>query len=190
MAIKDLRILVRFECPSTTLRFWDGSSGPYVDRDGEKWRAASLTDQALDEIEMAINGESASLTLIISGCDKTTMDLAWADYQAGEIVGSKMQILTQALDEDQAPDGDPEVQFTGKIDNLVWDDNASETAIGSTLQVSVVNRFALRRMTSGSVLSDIDQKARSAVLNPGAPADRFLDRVAGLINKTVRWPDW
>lgn len=190
MAIKDLRILVRVDCPSITLRFWDGSGGPYVDDNGDTWRAASLTDSALDEIEMAINGETVSLSLVISGCDKTTMDAAWADYQAGDIIGSRMQILTQALDEDQAPDGDPEVLFTGRVDNLVFDDNVSESALGSTLQLSVVNRFALRRMTSGSVLSDIDQKARSAVLNPGAVADRFCDRVAGLLNKTVRWPDW
>jgi hypothetical protein len=190
MAIKDLRILVRLDCPSTTLRFWDGSGGPYVDDDGEIWRAASLTDEALDQIEMAINGESVSLSLAISGCDKTTMDAAWSDYQAGEIVGSKIQILIQALDEDQAPNGDPEVQFTGRIDNLVWDDAVSEAAIGSTLQIAVVNRFALRRLTSGSVLSDIDRKAISAVLNPTASPDRICDRVAGLLNKTVRWPDW
>ncbi len=169
---------------------WDGSGGPFVDADGNKWRACVLTEDALDQIEMAINAEAFTLSLNISGIDVEASNRIWADYEAGEIIGSRMRILLQALDEFEQPNGSPEVKFTGTIDDIIFDDAASGDQIISTITVEITNRFTLRTLTSGSVLSDVDQKARSAVLNPGAPLDKFCERIPLLLDKTISWPNW
>lgn len=187
--IASVRILCAIYFPSATARFWDGS-GPYVDDDGNLWRQGNLVEGGLDAIEMAINGEAFTLVLGLSGLDKATSDMAWEDYQNGEIIGAKVQIMTQDYDGDGLATGGPKVRFTGKIDDIDFDDAASDDMVMSTVKVSVVNRFTLRNLVSGSVLSDINQKARAKVLNPTAPPDRSCERIGLMIDKTIRWPNW
>ncbi|WP_037421999.1 hypothetical protein [Sinorhizobium sp. CCBAU 05631] len=190
MAIKSLRILAQLDFPSKTVRLWDGSGGPFVDGDGNIWRSCVLTDSALDQIELAINAEAFTLPLTLSGIDQVVAATIWEDYQAGEIVGSRVRILIQDCDEYDQPVGTADVKFTGTIDNVLFDDAGSGDQILSTITVEVTNRFTLRTLTNGAVLSDVDQKARSALLNPSAPADRFCERLPELIDKTIRWPNW
>lgn len=190
MPIASLRILCQIDCPSATLRLWDGSGGPFVTADGEIWRSCVLTEAAIDQIESAINGEGVTLNLMLSGVDEQAAAAAWADYQAGEIIGSRVRILVQECDAEDQPIGDPTVEFTGSVDNLVFDEAASDEQVSSTLAFEITNRFTLRTLSSGGVLSDVDQKARSAILNPTANPDRFCERIPGLLDKTVRWPDW
>lgn len=190
MAVASLRILCQVDLPSGTIRFWDGSGGPFVDDEGERWRACVLTDDALDQIEMAINAEAFTLALVLSGIDEQTSNEIWADYQAGTIKGSRLRILIQDCDEYDQPVGTPDVKFTGRIDNLVFSDVANANGIRSTITVEVTNRFTLRTLTNGAVLSDVDQKARAKILNPTAPLDRFAERVNTLRDKTIRWPNW
>jgi hypothetical protein len=186
MAIKSIRILVRIGFPSETYRFWDGS-GPVLDSDGELWLGSRL-NEGLDQIESAMNGEASTLMLSLSGVDKAISDLAYEDLLNGEVIGSKVQILTQDCDHWDQPIGDPEVRFTGFIDNMPSDDVVHGDEIVSTIKVEVRNRFDLRTLTSGAVLSDVDQRARAKVLNPGAPDDRFAERIPGLAEKTIVWP--
>ncbi|MGZ2403887.1 hypothetical protein [Rhizobium ruizarguesonis] len=185
-----LRILCQVELPSGTLRFWDGSGGPFIDVDGEIYRACVLTEDALAQIEAAINAEAFTLTLVLSGVDAATSDKVWADYQAGTIVGSTFRILLQKCDEYEQPVGSPIIKFTGTVSNLNFVDQASDNGIKSTIQVDVANRFTLRNVTNGAVLSDVDQRARAMVLNPSAPDDRFCERIPGLKDRTIRWPNW
>lgn len=187
--IASVRILCAIYFPSATARFWDGS-GPYIDDNGDLWRQGNLVEGGLDAIEMAINGEAFTLVLGLSGLDKPTADLAWEDYQSGEIVGAKVQILTQDYDADGVPIGSPKARFTGKIDDIDFDDGVSNDMVMSTVKVSVVNRFAIRNVVSGSVLSDVDQKARAHFLNGLSALDRICERIAIMIDKTIRWPNW
>lgn len=184
-----VRILCIMYFPSATARFWDGS-GPFLDDDGNIWRQANLIDGGLDAIEQAINGEAFTLTLGIAGLDRLTADLAWEDYQNGEILGAKVQIMTVDLDRWDQPLGAPKVRFTGKIDDIVFETAGASEQVTTSIQVAVINRFTLRTLANGGVLSDIDQKARSAVLNPSAPPDRICERIPMLIDKTVVWPRW
>lgn len=186
MAIKSIRILCRIEFPSKTFRLWDGA-GPYLDANGEVWIGARL-NEGLDQIESAMNGEAATLVLSLSGIDQYISDLAYEDLEAGEVIGAKVQLLIQPCDEWDQPVGSPEVRFTGFVDNMPSDDTVSGDQIVSTIMLEVRNRFDLRTLTSGAVLSDVDQRARSAVLNPSAPADRFTERVPGLADKVIVWP--
>lgn len=188
--IKSLRVLAQLDFPSKTVRLWDGSGGLFVDFDGNIWRPCVLTESALDQIEMAINAEAFTLSLALSGIDEETANTIWADYQAGEVVGTRVRILIQDCDELDQPVSVPDIKFTGTIDNIMFDDVSSDDQILSTITVEITNRFTLRTLTNGAVLSDVDQKARSAVLNPSAAADRFCERIPLLIDKTIRWPNW
>jgi hypothetical protein len=187
--IAAVRILCIMYFPSATARFWDGS-GPFLDDDGHLWRQGNLVGGGVDAIEQAINGEAFTLNLGISGLDRLTADLAWEDYQNDEIIGAKVQIMTVDLDKYDQPLGPPKVRFTGRIDDIMFDTAASSSQVTTTIQVSIINRFTLRTLTNGGVLSDIDQKARSAVLNPSAPLDRICERIPMLIDKTIVWPRW
>lgn len=186
MAIKSIRILCQIDFPSKTVRLWDGA-GPYMDAVGELWLGMVL-NEGLDQIESAMNGEAATLLLALSGVDGAIGELAYEDLEAGDVIGSKVQIMIQPCDQWDQPDGDAEVRFTGSIDNLLIDDAVQGDATVSEIRVECTNRFDLRTLTSGAVLSDVDQQARSALLNPGAPADRFAERVPGLSDKSIVWP--
>ncbi|KQX35340.1 hypothetical protein ASD04_14975 [Devosia sp. Root436] len=187
MAVKSIKVLVKLDFPNgATFRLWDGS-GPYLDANGELWQGVRLND-GLDQIESAMNGEAVTLLLSVSGVNEEGAGLAFEDLEAGNVIGGTVQLSIQPLDEWDQPEGDVEVRFTGSIDNMPMDDAAMEEGIVSTITLEVTNRFDLRTLTSGGVLSDVDQKARSAILNPGAPNDRFAERIAGLADKTIVWP--
>lgn len=187
MAIASLKVLVKMAFPNgVTIRLWDGS-GPYLDQAGELWQGCRLND-GLDQIESAMNGEAATLFLSISGVGEEGANLAFADLEAGHVIGGKVQLLLQPLDEWDQPEGDAEVRFTGTIDNMPMDETAQDDGMVSSISLEITNRFDLRTMTSGAVLSDVDQRARSAMLNPGAPSDRFAERIPGLADKMIRWP--
>lgn len=187
--MQSLRLLVQIDwITATTSRLWDGS-GPVVDGDGHVWLGAGAFGE-LDEIEQAINGEASELSLTLSDVDSDASSLVWTSYTNDEIVGSAVTLLIQSCDEDDQPVGDPEVRFTGTIDDFSCKDTVSEDGPVSTISVPVVNKFTVRRVRSGSVLSDADQKARSAVLNPGADPDRFCERVPTLEDRTITWPRW
>lgn len=187
MTIASVRILCQIDFPSVTSRFWDGS-GPFLDDDGNLWRQANLADGALDTIEQAINGEAASISLRLSNMDRLSSDLAWQDYQNGEIIGAKVRFMTQDFDRYGSALSPMDVRMTGSIDDLDFDDVADSEQVTTAVTVYVVNRFSLRTLANGGVYSDIDQKARSKVLNPTAPPDRFCERIPLMIDKTIKWP--
>ncbi len=80
--------------------------------------------------------------------------------------------------------------FTGRIDNVLIDDEVNAERPRSAVTIEVTNRFQMRRLVNGSVLSDADQRARSLAVNPGEPPDRFCERIPGLVDKTINWPRW
>ncbi|WP_199562600.1 hypothetical protein [Pelagibacterium lacus] len=177
MAIKSIRVLALMQFPNDkTIRLWDGA-GPYLDPDGEIWTGSAI-NEGLDQIESALNGEASTLTLGLSTLDPRIAELAFEDLQDGNVIGGKVQILIQPCDMWDQPVGGAEVRFTGTIDNMPMDDTVSGDQIVSTVTLEITNRFDLRTLVSGAVLSDVDQRARAAILNPGAPADRFAERIS------------
>lgn len=172
--------------PNKTLRLFDGS-GPYLDASGFIWKGVTIND-GLDIVEHAINAEASTLSMGVSGIGPDTANLAWQDTEAGDVIGSRVEILIQGCDQYDQPVGAPEIRFVGTIDNIMFDDTAQEETISSTVMIECSNRFGLRNLASGMVLSDADQKTRSAVLNPTASPDRIAERVPELMDKTIRWP--
>jgi hypothetical protein len=161
-----------------------------VDTAGLIYRSCILTEDALSSIEVAINAEAFTLSLAISGIDEDTSNSIWTDYQAGNIVGSAFRVLLQQCNDFDQPFGAMKVRFTGRISNLNFVDQVNGDAIGSTVQVDVANRFTLRSVTNGAVLSDVGQRARGRIIAPTAPDDRFCERIPGLKDRTIRWPNW
>lgn len=186
MITKSLKILVLFEFPTGDIRLWDGA-GPFIDLDGNIWQGCALTD-SLDVIECAINGEAYTLNLGVSGVDPRMGDLAWQDTEDGNVIGSTIRIMVQKCDQWDQPVGNPKIKFTGNIDNIVFSDSVVNDQQLASVMIECTNRFALRTLRSGSVLSDADQRARAARLNPSGNPDRFCERVPKLADAQRVWP--
>lgn len=186
MATVSLRILVKLDFPSGPMRFWDGA-GPFIDAAGDVWRGAVIL-QGLDALESAINAEAVILNLALSGVDAEALDMAFVDLEAGLVIGTVVTVYLQACDALDQPSGAAEVRFIGTIDNMPSEEASDQDGATRRIIVEITNRFSLRRLVSGSVLSDVDQKARSKVLNPLDPPDRFAERVPGLADKSIWWP--
>ncbi len=186
----ELRILCDLELPAETVRVWDGSSGPFIDAGGNLYRAAQFTDDALQSVETAINGEAFTLQLALINIPNAVGDSIWDYDEVASVVGSAFTLKIQQLDDFGQPVGEPEVKFTGTIDNMKVTDQASDENSQSMVTIDIVNAFTLRVMASGAVLSDVDQKARAQLLNPSSSLDRFCERIPSLRDKTIRWPNW
>lgn len=188
MAIRSLRILFRFDWPDGRVtRFWDGA-GPFVGADLSVWKGAALVTGSLDSVEQAINGDASSLSMTLCGVAAEAGDALWDYYQSVGFKGATMNIQLQACGDDDQPVGSPRVVYSGNLDNVVFDETVSDDRLMSNVTVDITNRFTLRRLSNGASLSDADQRARSAVLNPGASPDRFAERVPLMFNKTIVWP--
>lgn len=188
MPTRSLRILLRFNWPDGQVtRYFDGA-GPFVDSEGDVWKGAGLLTGSLDAIEQAINGDAASLSLTLSGVSAEAGDALWDYCQAGGFIGATLQISILACNDDDQPVGSARVVYSGRLDNAIFDEAVSDGRPVANVTVSVTNKFTLRRHANGAALSDADQRARSAVLNPGAAPDRFAERVPLMFNKTVVWP--
>jgi len=189
MSAKSIRIMVQIDWPSETVdRFWDGA-GPFVDGDGEVWQGCSLPE-GLDEIEQVINGEAYVLNLALMNVGATESSLHWDSVEEGRVIGGVVRIMIQPCDANDQPVGDREVMFTGRVDNVVFEDVTVDDRIVSKITAEVANRFHLRRLKHGAVLSDADQRARSAAINPEAEPDRIAERVPLMQDKTLNWPSF
>lgn len=186
MAIANIRILCRIDFPSETVRLWDGT-GPYIDAGGNLWNGTQIV--GLDQIEAAINGEATMFEASLSGVAMVVSDTAWEELEAGDVIGSVVQILIQPCDANDQPVGAAEVRATATIDNLRFAEQVAGEGRSATVTAECTNRFNLRNLTSGSVLSDVDQRARSLKINPSAPADRFCERIPQLADHTISWPN-
>lgn len=187
--LRSLRVMLKFEWPTEAVtRLWEGS-GPMADTEGNIWYGCALGEE-IGAIEQAINGEAYTLGLTLTNVSQDNSNLAWLGYTNDQILGAKVQILVQPCDEKDQPIGAPDVMFTGIIDNISFDDFVENKRIRSIIVVEVTNRFQLRRVVDGSVLSDADQKARAYAMNPSEPLDKFCERIPLLEDKTVDWPRW
>lgn len=186
--VKSLRILFRFDWPDGRVtRLWDGA-GPFVDADRAVWKGAGLITGSLDAIEQAINGDAASLSVTLSGVSAETGDAFYDYYRGGGFTGATLKLLILACDDSDQPVGSAKVVYSGSLDNVVFDEGVSDDRPTASVTVDVTNRFSLRLASNGASLSDVDQRARSAKLNPDAPPDRFAERVPLMNGKTLTWP--
>jgi len=147
MTTKSIRIMIQIEWPSEVVdRRWDGS-GPFVDGDGHVWHGCNLPD-GLDEIEQVINGEAYVLNLSLMNVGATEADLHWDSIDEGHVIGGVVRIMIQPCDENDQPIGDREVMFTGRVDNVVFEDVVVDDRVVSKITAEIANRFHLRRLNA------------------------------------------
>lgn len=184
-----IRILLQADWPNdTSTRLWDGA-GPFIDGDGMVWRGSG-TITGLEAIEAAINGEAFTMNVTLTGVESEMADSAWLSYDHGDLVGGTVRVLILPCDEHDVATGPAETRFTGTVDNIIIDDSVQGEKPASRVTLECTNRFSLRRITHGAVLSDTDQRARALAANPLEDADRFCERVPLLQDKTIVWPRW
>lgn len=183
------RILFRFDWVNGNIsRLWLGD-GVYSDGDANVWLGSALVDDGgLEELQQALNGEVGGFSFGLSGVSLETSGVVWQYYQDGNLVGSIVRVLIQACDQDMRPAGPLRTVFGGDINNVVFSRTATEKETLATVTVQASNKFLLRRSVSGGVMSDVDQRAYSALINPGADPDRFAERVTLMQNKKIVWP--
>ena len=190
---RHLKILVRLDFPEESIGFWIGT-GVYIDKNGFEWRGSGeISADSLKTLESTFAGEYHSFPVYMAGTVPEISSLAFQDTQENQVIGSVFQVLAQHCDAYGQPlDEDPEVWWTGKIADVEFHESVRQTEGGDEILyevgILVANRFARRRQTSGSVLSDVDQKARSKVLNPTGNDDRFCERVSLNGDRTINWP--
>lgn len=185
--MSSLRIMLEFVWPDASVdRLWDGA-GPFVDGNGNVWRG-DMIPEGLDAIEQAINGEAYTLSIGLPGVQPEVADFAWLNFENDNVIGAVPRILIQECDDDDQPVGSPEVKFTGRAENIQFAEKVDGDRPLSTVALECSNRFTMRRLKHGAVLSDTDQRARSAVLNPAGNPDRIAERVPLMADKTVTWP--
>ena len=165
-----------------------------MDANGDVWRGGGeMSAQALQTLQFAFAGEQVTFDATMAATKEDFANIAYQETQDGDVIGAVFQVLTQVCDElGQPTSADPVVRFTGEVIDVKFLDTVQghEDGHEELYQVSLViaNRHYLRRLRSGSVLSDADQKARSAVINPGANADKFCERVPLMSDQTLNWP--
>lgn len=189
MTVNSLLILVQFDWTNDTVTRLVDDDDLLTDLDGNVWHGCSLGED-LNAIEMALNGEAYTLNMTLANLESEQADLAWLSYTNDIILGSGVRLMIQPCDASHQPVGSPEVMFTGRIDNIVFDDVVADERPRSTITVEVTNRFTMRRRMDGSVLSDADQKARSLKVNPSEDPDKFCERVWMFLDKATSWPRW
>jgi len=190
-----LRILCDVHLPDKVVRVWDGSGRTFVDGAGNLYRAAQFSEEALQQIEAAINGTSYTLSLSLIGLPQMLGDDIWDYDETTPVSGSKFVVKIQEVDDFSQPLDAPEIVFTGTIDNMAVSDQTVESddegdSTQSIVTLEIVNRFTLRNLTNGAVLSHVDQVERAKILNPSAPDDRACVRVPRYRSATIRWPNW
>lgn len=184
MADRTLAIAVEIPFPSRTIRLWDGAGSMLAG--GFVWRGGGLFT-GLDEIEMAMNGESAGFSVSLSNVSSDAARAAYQDYLADKLIGTPFIVHIQPRDQYHQPLGDMRVEFTGTIADFSVTERVDRGERGdvvtATISIEVINRMEFRNLPSGSVLSNADQQLEH-------PGDLGFERVPGLINKSISWPNY
>lgn len=149
---------------------------------------------SLPELQAITNGLAQRLDFVLSGLTPAIQTLATA--AAADVQDRRLDILTTVFCPDWQPIAPPRPiwrgrmdQVTGDTSDLTIDGSGRATSATSTITLSAVTATALRRRAAGIRWTDAQQRAASAVLNPGASTpDRFCDRVAMLRSRIRIWP--
>lgn len=148
---------------------------------------------SLPELQAITNGMAQRLDFVLSGLTPRFQRLA--TDAAGDVEGRRLDILTTVFDPDWQAIAPPRPIWRGIMDQVSGDTSdpsmdgtGRATSATTTITLSAVTATALRRRTAMIRWTDAQQRAASALLNPGAPADRFCDRVAMLRSRIRIWP--
>ncbi len=180
MTLRSLVVLIEVLFPGGTVRLVQGT-GPML-IGGTVWFGAGEI-RGLDEIEMAINGESSSFELALSGVAPTVAARAYEEYQADTVIGAELRLAIQPCDAWDQPVGPPRRRFTGRVGNYRWDSIGAPDGLRETIMVEVMDRMDLAGLPAGGMYTTADHRLRS-------PGDHFFDDVPNVVEVVLNWPDF
>lgn len=182
LAAADVRIatLAVFDFASGVKRYHNGFGGLTLGGNDYDGLGEIATIEGLEETRSA---ESHAVTVRASGVDATFLAKALAE--TSEVDGRVLAISGQLFDADLAPIGDPLLWWAGYMQPPRIERSEPDEFSNATQAVSITaeNIFYGRHRPPAGRYTDREQQNRF-------PGDRFCERVAELVSKTINWPDY
>jgi hypothetical protein len=164
--------LVKLEFTSGTKYLWDGKG--HLQAGGQTWLGFGELG-TMSGLEQAVQGTAPQAQFLLSGVDSDFV--RYAAQSEIEVKDRPISVFLQFLSASMIALDDPVAIYVGLMDVMGF--NANDPSSRS-ISVSAESIFIDRIRSTYSYYTDTDQKGRS-------PADRGLEFVATLKNKTVNW---
>lgn len=170
--------LARFDFASGVQRYWPGVGSLVAG--GATWTGTNNM-AALGEIAASVGGSAPEQTFTLSGVDADFVSAARA--AKAEYYGRLCYIYFQFFDEAWQTLGSPVAFWWGKMYALTAAQQADPDGFIRTITLSAESVFSSRRRPRYGTYTDRDQQARY-------PGDRGCERVMGIQQKTITFPDY
>ena len=172
--------LVLLDFATEPMRIWTG--GGSITAGGFQWYGLGQLG-SISGLEQAVNGEAPETTFVLSGINSDIVALArdeWAEEAKDRLIKVLIQFHNEADDRPLELFDEPYAIWAGRMQTPRFELQGPTTR---RITVSAESLFALRSRPSFSQYTDADQRARFS-------GDLGFGFVAGLVNKTVTWPDF
>lgn len=172
--------LVEFDFATQPMRIWTGAGK--LEAGGEEWHGLGKLG-SISGLEQAVNGEAPETTFVLSGINSQIVTIARDEF-AEEAKDRLVRVLIQFhnAEDDRALTlyDAPFAIWSGRMQVPRFEIQGPRKR---KITVTAESLFSLRSRPSFSQYTDKDQQLRF-------PGDRGFEAVAGLVNKTVTWPDF
>lgn len=172
-------LLAEFRFATATLRAWEGLS-KLKTLDDHQWDGVGQMAD-VSGLSQSVNATAPALTLSMSGVDADFA--AKAKAESDEYYNRAVVPYLQFFDEDWACLDNPYPITLGRMTNITARKESSAGGPTYTVTLTAESPFATRRRPRFGFWTDRDQQQRF-------PGDRGLERVAGIDNKTITFPDF
>lgn len=171
--------LVEFRFLSGTVRLWEGF-GRVRTLDSHEWLGTSGMGE-VSGLGQSVNGSAPSLVLTLSGVDAEFA--AKAKGESDDYYNRAVVVYLQFFTEAWACLDNPYPLTLARMQNLTAKKDSEGTGPVYTVSVTAETPFATRRRPKYGFWTDRDQQQRF-------PDDRGLERVAGIDQKVITFPDF
>jgi hypothetical protein len=172
-------LLVEFRFVSGTVRLWEGS-GRLRTRDGNLWDGTAGMGE-VSGLGQSVNGSAPSLVLSLSGVDAEFA--AKAKGESADYYNRAVVVYLQFFADDWSCLDNPYPITLARMMNLTASKKTDDKGPVYTVAVTAETPFATRRRPKYGFWTDTDQRQRF-------PGDRGLERVAGIDQKNITFPDF
>lgn len=166
--------LLDFDFVSGRKRYWVGK-GDLV-AGGYTWTGVD-TILSLDLGQYSINGAAEQFSLSLAGVSEEFLQKVREG--AGDVLGRRLRIYVQTLDEDFQPVDEPFLVRTGRMRGLPHEATGVSTW---TITLECESIFAARGRPPATYLNTVEQQRRHG------PNAKGLEYLPSLQNRTVTWP--
>ncbi len=167
--------LLEFDFVSGLNRYWPGKGDMVAG--GFTWTGID-TIVTLDLGQYSVNGAAEQFSLSLSGV--STEFLQKVQAGALDVLGRRLRINIQALDEDFQPTDPPFLVRTGRMRGLPYD---AASLVSRTITLNCESIFAARGKPAATYLDTTSQQARVGANGKGL---EYMPLIAA--GRTVTWP--